>query len=112
MAGRSHRPGGCMGHIPYQDMGQAAYSTEDAIKDLCSRRPVSSIVVLADLLSKDKQLDAKEQGTGYGSGASSSNMISFEPSSGSPSEDHTPASIDDDKYVEYHLDNAAESQAM
>ncbi|KAL2525995.1 alpha/beta-Hydrolases superfamily protein [Abeliophyllum distichum] len=83
--------------------GQAADSTEDAIKDICFTRPV-----LADLSSKDKQLDAQEQGTGYGSHASSSTMISFELSSGSPSGDHTPASIDDDKYVEYHLDNAAD----
>ncbi|KAL2520212.1 Uncharacterized protein Fot_24135 [Forsythia ovata] len=34
-------------------------------------------------------------------------MISFELSSGSPNRDHTPALIDDDKYVEYRLDNAA-----
>ncbi|KAL2520295.1 alpha/beta-hydrolase superfamily protein [Forsythia ovata] len=88
--------------------GQAADNTEYAIKDLCSRRPVSSIVVLEDLSSKDKQLDAQEQGTGYGCRASSSTMISFELSSGSPSGDHTPASIDDDKYVEYHLHNAAD----
>ncbi|KAL2517734.1 BTB/POZ and MATH domain-containing protein 2 [Abeliophyllum distichum] len=83
--------------------GQATNSTEDAIKDLCFTRPV-----LADLSSKDKQLDAQEQGTGYSSRASSSTMISFELSSGSPSGDHTPASIDADKYVGYHLDNVVD----
>ncbi|XP_022858093.1 uncharacterized protein LOC111379015 isoform X3 [Olea europaea var. sylvestris] len=73
----------------------AADSTEDAIKRLGS-----SIVVLADLLSEDKKLDAQEQGFGSGSREFSSNMISFELSSGSVNSYHTPASIDYDKSVE------------
>ncbi|KAL2494407.1 alpha/beta-hydrolase superfamily protein [Forsythia ovata] len=92
---------GCMGHIPYRIWVLEIEGPERALFSSLTR-------VLEDLSSKDKQLDAQEQGTGYGSGASSSTMINFELSSGSPSGDHTPASIDDDKYVEYHLDNAAD----
>ncbi|CAI9762664.1 unnamed protein product [Fraxinus pennsylvanica] len=82
-------------------VGRAADSTEDAMKHLGS-----SIVVLADLLSEDKKLDAQEQDSGSGSRTLSSNMISFELSSGSVNSYHTPAFIDDGKSVEHRLGNA------
>ncbi|KAK4388513.1 hypothetical protein Sango_2457900 [Sesamum angolense] len=59
--------------------GPATSSTEDAIKQLRSRRPMSMIVVPADISSKDKQPDDQSHGS------------------------NVPASIDDDEYVEYRL---------
>ncbi|PIN08518.1 hypothetical protein CDL12_18910 [Handroanthus impetiginosus] len=89
--------------------GPATTSTEDAIKQLRSRRPMSSIVVPSDISSKDKQPDAQVESRGSDSHASSSNMISFELSSSSPHGSHVPASIDDDdEYVQYPLDTLAD----
>ncbi|XP_022849221.1 uncharacterized protein LOC111371454 isoform X3 [Olea europaea var. sylvestris] len=86
---------------------QAGSTTEDAINQVRSRRPMSKIVVPAEMSSKDKQSDGQEEDTGSDSLASSSNMISFELLGGSP-HGTLPASIDDDEYVEYPLDNLAE----
>ncbi|CAI9771017.1 unnamed protein product [Fraxinus pennsylvanica] len=86
---------------------QTGSTTEDAINQVRSRRPMSKIVVPAEMSSKDKQSDGLEEGTGSDSLASSSNMISFELSGDSP-HGTLPASIDDDEYVEYPLDNLAD----
>ncbi|KAL2459198.1 alpha/beta-hydrolase superfamily protein [Forsythia ovata] len=86
---------------------QAGSTTEDAINQVRSRRPMSKIVVPAEMSSNDKQSDCQEEGTGSDSLASSSNMISFEFSGGSP-HGTLPASIDDDEYVEYPLDSLAD----
>ncbi|KAG5627960.1 hypothetical protein H5410_013178 [Solanum commersonii] len=67
-------------------------STEDVIKQVRSKRPMSRI---------------EEEGTGTYSAPSSSKMISFELSNGDPFGPNVPASIDDDDYVEYPLDNMA-----
>ncbi|KAK6146126.1 hypothetical protein DH2020_019995 [Rehmannia glutinosa] len=88
--------------------GPATSSTEDAIKMLRSRRPMSMIVVPADISSNDKQPDAQVEGRGSDSQASSSNMISFELSGAGPHGSHMPVSINDDEYVEYPLDTLAD----
>ncbi|KAK4433975.1 hypothetical protein Salat_0560200 [Sesamum alatum] len=88
--------------------GPATSSTEDAIKQLRSKRPMSMIVVPADISSKDKQPDDQVESRGSDSQASSSNMISFELSGASPHGSNVPASIDDDEYVEYPLDSLAD----
>ncbi|KAK6146135.1 hypothetical protein DH2020_020004 [Rehmannia glutinosa] len=88
--------------------GPATSSTEDAIKMLRSRRPMSMIVVPADISSNDRQPDAQVEGRGSDSQASSSNMISFELSGAGPHGSHMPVSINDDEYVEYPLDTLAD----
>ncbi|KAG8373023.1 hypothetical protein BUALT_Bualt12G0127800 [Buddleja alternifolia] len=88
--------------------GPAASSTEDAIKQLRSRRPMSMIVVPADMSSKDKEPDAQVESRSSDSQPSSSNMISFELSGASPHSSNVPTSIDDDEYVEYSLDTLAD----
>lgn len=50
----------------------------------------------------------QEEGTRTYSTPSSSKMISFELSNGDPFGPNVPASIDDDDYVEYPLDNMAD----
>ncbi|KAI3469496.1 hypothetical protein Pfo_026159 [Paulownia fortunei] len=91
--------------------GPVAGSTEDAIKQLRSRRPMSAIVVPADISSKDNQLDSQVESRGSDSYPSSSNMISFELSKDSPHGSHVPRSIEDDDYVEYSLDTLADFPA-
>ncbi|XP_073028662.1 uncharacterized protein [Primulina eburnea] len=87
--------------------GATTSSTEDAIKQLRSRRPMSTIVVPADISSKNNELDAQVESRGSDSHPSSSSMISFELSNGSHCS-HAPASIDDDEYVEYPLDTLSD----
>ncbi|KAL3828835.1 hypothetical protein ACJIZ3_017637 [Penstemon smallii] len=86
--------------------GPAASSAEDAIKQLRSRIPMSTIVVPSGMSSTDKPPDAQVESRG--SDSSSSNMISFELSNGTPQGSLVPASIDDDEYVEYSLDTLAD----
>lgn len=50
----------------------------------------------------------QEEGSGTYAAPSSSKMISFELSNGDPFGPGVPASIDDDDYVEYPLDNMAD----
>ncbi|XP_051152814.1 uncharacterized protein LOC127266575 [Andrographis paniculata] len=88
--------------------GAAASSTEDAIRQLRSRRPMSMIVVPADMSTEDKQTDGQVENRDSDSHASSSNMISFELSGASPNSSHMPAGLDDDDYVEYSLDTLAD----
>ncbi|XP_073123108.1 uncharacterized protein [Henckelia pumila] len=98
------------GHAEYPDelvgspSGPTTSSTEDAIKQLRSRRPMSTIVVPADISSKTNQVDMQVESRESDSHPSSSSMISFELSNGSPHCSHVPASINDDEYVEYPLD--------
>ncbi|XP_073308059.1 uncharacterized protein [Primulina huaijiensis] len=87
--------------------GATTSSTEDAIKQLRSRRPMSTIVVPADISSKNNELDTQVESRGCDSHPSSSSMISFELSNGSHCS-HEPASIDDDEYVEYPLDTLSD----
>ncbi|VFQ79825.1 unnamed protein product [Cuscuta campestris] len=87
-------------------VGAAERSTEDCIKHLRSKRPMSKTEVPANIGSKDKQYEDKEVESCAGHlTPSSSNMISFDLSNGD-APDRNP--IDDDDYVEYSLDNLAD----
>ncbi|CAK9173687.1 unnamed protein product [Ilex paraguariensis] len=88
--------------------GPAASSTEDALKQLRSKRPMSRMEVPSNVTSKDEQTEAQEEETGAEHIPSSSKMISFELSNGHPHGPHVPTSLDDDDYVEYTLDNLAD----
>ncbi|KAF3632981.1 putative glutamine synthetase, chloroplastic-like isoform X1 [Capsicum annuum] len=82
-------------------------STEDVINQVRSKRPMSRTEVPSDI-SAHNQTEYQEEGTGTCSAPSSSKMISFEFSNGDPFGPNVPASIDDDDYVEYPLDNMAD----
>ncbi|KAH7843153.1 hypothetical protein Vadar_013335 [Vaccinium darrowii] len=85
----------------------AASSTEDAINQLRSKRPMSRMEVPSDMSCKDNhQSEAKEEGSGTKPVPSSSKMISFEFANGHPSGPHV--ADDDDDYIEYPLDNLAD----
>ncbi|XP_070042259.1 uncharacterized protein [Nicotiana tomentosiformis] len=83
-------------------------STEDVIKQVRSKRPMSRTEVPSDISAQDNQTEDQEEGTGTDSVPSSSKMISFELSNGDPFGPNVPASIDDDDYVEYSLDSLAD----
>ncbi|XP_060217734.1 uncharacterized protein LOC132645018 isoform X3 [Lycium barbarum] len=83
-------------------------STEDVIKQVRSKRPMSRTEVPSDMAAQDNQTEDQEEGTGTDCAPSSSKMISFELSNGDPLGPNVPASIDDDDYVEYPLDNMAD----
>ncbi|CAK9161879.1 unnamed protein product [Ilex paraguariensis] len=88
--------------------GSAASSTEDAIRQLRSKRPMSKMEVPCDISSKENQAGAQEEGSGAEPIPSSSKMISFELSNGHPYGPHVPTVLEDDEYVEYPLDNLAD----
>ncbi|KAI3775216.1 hypothetical protein L1987_49785 [Smallanthus sonchifolius] len=77
---------------------QASSSTEDAINQLRSKRPMSRIEVPSDIPSTDKQCNSEDEGTVIEPIPSSSRMIDFEFSNGHP---YKPS--DDHEYVEYPL---------
>ncbi|KAJ0724573.1 putative acylglycerol lipase [Helianthus annuus] len=79
---------------------QASSSTEDAISQLRSRRPMSRTEVPSDIPSTDKQCNSEDEGTTTEPLPSSSKTINFEFSNG-----HRPSSPDDHEYVEYPLQN-------
>ncbi|XP_019230217.1 PREDICTED: uncharacterized protein LOC109211170 [Nicotiana attenuata] len=83
-------------------------STEDVIKQVRSKRPMSRTEVPSDISAQDNQTEDQKEGTGTNSAPSSSKMISFELSNGDPFGSSVPASIDDDDYVEYSLDSLAD----
>ncbi|PON80200.1 Alpha/beta hydrolase fold [Parasponia andersonii] len=82
-------------------------STQDAIKNLRSRRPMSRTEVPSDIPSTDNQFKTKDQKCDDNLCSSSSKMISFEFSNGDPCGPHVPTTMDDDQYVEYELDDLA-----
>ncbi|XP_057489177.1 uncharacterized protein LOC130775095 isoform X2 [Actinidia eriantha] len=82
----------------------ATSSTEEAINQLRSKRPMSRMEVPSEISSKDRQSEAKEEGSGTKPVPSSSKMINFEFTNGH----HVPSSIDDDEYIEYPLHNLAD----
>ncbi|CAI0466513.1 unnamed protein product [Linum tenue] len=91
-------------------------STEDAIKQVRLRRPMSRIEVPSDIPSTEDQ--SKNEGGETDDNdlvpSSSSRMISFElASNGNPYGPHVPTAPDDDQYVEYQLEDlsAAPSNA-
>ncbi|KAL5782455.1 hypothetical protein ACOSP7_007484 [Xanthoceras sorbifolium] len=80
-------------------------STADAIEQVRSKRPMSRTEVPSDISAKDNQAEAKDEGTSGDQSPSSSNMISFEISNGTPYGPHVPTMTNDDQYVEYQLDD-------
>ncbi|KAL1548552.1 hypothetical protein AAHA92_16770 [Salvia divinorum] len=88
--------------------GPPATSTEDAIRQLRSRRPMSATVVPADISSKDDQPDSEVESRSSDAQPSTSNMISLEFPRDTPHGSLGPGSIDDDEYVEYSLDMMAD----
>ncbi|XAR57177.1 hypothetical protein NMG60_11025230 [Bertholletia excelsa] len=100
-------------------VGPTTSSTEDALNQLRSKRPMSRTEVPSDISSNDKQSEAEVEGSRTKPSPSSSDMISFEFSNGHPYGPHVPATIDDDEYVEYPLgswsdfpSNAEEEERM
>ncbi|KAL6971413.1 hypothetical protein U1Q18_031090 [Sarracenia purpurea var. burkii] len=90
-------------------IGPATSSTEDAINQLRSKRPMSRTEVPSDISPKNTQSEGKqEEGSGTEPIPSSSKLISFEFTNGHPSGPHVPTSMDDGEYVEYPLDNLAD----
>ncbi|XP_054786523.1 uncharacterized protein LOC129292874 isoform X2 [Prosopis cineraria] len=79
-------------------------STVDAIKQVRSKRPMSRMEVPSDISSKDEYHEHKDDKCNDLS-SSSSKMISFDLSNGNPYGPHVPATLDDDQYVEYALDD-------
>ncbi|KAJ9538402.1 hypothetical protein OSB04_031135 [Centaurea solstitialis] len=80
---------------------QASSSTEDAINQLRSKRPMSRTEVPSDIPSTDKQSTSEEEGSSTEPIPSSSKMINFEFSNGHP---YVPSSsAEDHEYVEYPL---------
>lgn len=96
--------------FPTASVDPAASSTEDAINQLRSKRPMSRMEVPSDMSCQDNhQSEAQEEGSGTKPVPSSSKMISFEFANGHPSGPHVSSSADDDDdYVEYPLDNLAD----
>ncbi|KAI3715384.1 hypothetical protein L6452_22365 [Arctium lappa] len=82
---------------------QASTSTEDAINQLRSKRPMSRTEVPSDIPSTDKQSNSEEEGSTTEPIPSSSKMINFEFSNGHPYGAHVPSSTEDHEYVEYPL---------
>lgn len=89
------------------EAGPESSSTEDAIKQLRSKRPMSRTDVPSACPTEDKLPGMKEKRTGNDPASSPSNMISFELSNGHPCDPQVSAVIDDDQYVEYQLDDLA-----
>ncbi|KAL2339130.1 hypothetical protein Fmac_013576 [Flemingia macrophylla] len=82
-------------------------STIDAIMEVRSRRPMSRMEVPSDISSKDEHHEHEEKEKCGNLSPSSSSMISFELSNGDPYGPHVPATLEDDQYVEYQLDDLA-----
>ncbi|XP_010278885.1 PREDICTED: uncharacterized protein LOC104612914 isoform X2 [Nelumbo nucifera] len=95
----------------YTEASKESSTTEDAIRQLRSRRPMSRIEVPSGIPSKENQSKLEQKDGELDNATSSSGLISFELSNGHPYGPHVPTSIDDDdddEYVEYTLDNLAE----
>ncbi|KAK4755751.1 hypothetical protein SAY87_009508 [Trapa incisa] len=85
--------------------GVAAGSTADAIRELRSKQTMSQTKVPFDLRSKDDHYKAEDLPMDEDSCTSSSRMINFELSNGHPFGPRVPASIEDESYVEYELED-------
>ncbi|CAN1807319.1 Uncharacterized protein YqkD [Linum perenne] len=113
-----------LGHKPESSVapkavGPSATSTEDAIEQVRARRPMSRIEVPSDIPSEDEKSETQDVETDDDHVPSSSQMINFELSNGTPYGPHVPTTADDDQFVEYELDdltgvpsNAEEEERM
>ncbi|KAF7813735.1 Alpha/beta hydrolase fold-5 [Senna tora] len=89
---------------PSENKESSTSSTVDAIKQVRSKRPMSRMEVPSDISSQDEHHEHEDHKCNDDH-SSSSRMISFELSNGNPYGPHVPASLDDDQYVEYALDD-------
>ncbi|KAI9128841.1 hypothetical protein K1719_000324 [Acacia pycnantha] len=89
----------------HKDTEPSTSSTVDAIKQVRSKRPMSRMEVPSDISSKDEHPEHKDDKCNDDISSSSSKMISFELSNGNPHGPHVPATLADDQYVEYALDD-------
>ncbi|CAN1129537.1 Uncharacterized protein YqkD [Linum perenne] len=113
-----------LGHKPESSVapkavGPSATSTEDAIEQVRARRPMSRIEVPSDIPSEEEKSETQDVETDDDHVPSSSQMINFELSNGTPYGPHVPTTADDDQFVEYELDdltgvpsNAEEEERM
>uniref|UniRef100_A0A1J3IIS9 Uncharacterized protein YqkD n=1 Tax=Noccaea caerulescens TaxID=107243 RepID=A0A1J3IIS9_NOCCA len=86
----------------------AASSTSDAINEVRMKRPMSRTEVPSSVPSNQSSSETKEKENHEGSSSSSSDMISFELSNGDPYPPHLAVALDDDQYVEFHIDELAD----
>ncbi|KAG5039019.1 hypothetical protein JHK86_019859 [Glycine max] len=89
----------------YFDAEPSTSSTINAIEQVRSRRPMSRMEVPSAISSKDEHCEHEEKCGNIS--PSSSSMISFELSNDDPFGSHVPATLEDDQYVEYQLDDLA-----
>ncbi|CAA7028050.1 unnamed protein product [Microthlaspi erraticum] len=86
----------------------AASSTSDAINEVRMKRPMSRTEVPSSVPSNQSSSETKEKENHEGSSSSSSDMISFDLSNGDPYPSHLAVALDDDQYVEFHVDELAD----
>ncbi|ESQ47472.1 hypothetical protein EUTSA_v10020399mg [Eutrema salsugineum] len=97
--------------------GLAAGSISDAINEVRMKRPMSRTDVPSNVTSNGSPSETKEKENHDGRDSSSStDMISFDLSNGNQYPHHLGLALDDDQYVEYHLEdipsNAEEEERM
>lgn len=95
-----HQVGNAKNDLSTPSTDPAGSSTEEAINQLRSKRPMSRTDVPSDITSNDQQPEAQEQGSGAKPSPSSSNMISLEFENGD--------AHGDDDYVEYSFDSLSD----
>ncbi|CAN8275210.1 unnamed protein product [Cochlearia groenlandica] len=85
-------------------------STSDAINEVRTIKPMSPTEVPSDDSSDQSALETKEKEDheGGSSSSSSSDMISFDLSNGDPYTPNLAVALDDDQYVEFHVEELAD----
>jgi len=83
-------------------------STSDAINEVRLKRPMSRTEVPSNDPSNQSSSETKEKESLEVSSSSSSDMISFDLSNGDPYPPHLAVALDDDQYVEFHVDELAD----
>ncbi|CAE6197187.1 unnamed protein product [Arabidopsis arenosa] len=86
----------------------AAGSTSDAINEVRLKRPMSRTEVPSNDPSNQSSSESKEKENNEVSSSSSSDMISFDLSNGDPYPPHLAVAVDDDQFVEFHVDELAD----
>ncbi|WCJ23655.1 alpha/beta-Hydrolases superfamily protein [Euphorbia peplus] len=86
--------------------GPSSSNGEEASKQVRPKRPMSRMEVPSDIPSNSNQSEAEAgEVPDKHLPSSSSDMISFELSDGNPYGPHVPMATEDDRYVEYQLDD-------
>ncbi|VVB01193.1 unnamed protein product [Arabis nemorensis] len=86
----------------------AAGSTSDAINEVRMKRPMSRTEVPSNDPSNQSSSETKEKENHDSYSSSSSDMISFDLSNGDPYPPHLAVALDDDQYVEFHVEELAD----